>query len=220
MPSASTSDPSSAPAGPRIVAVPWERIPGWVERYEARHPGTDWTYAADRVVGTSPDGSSCSFEVPFAPLVDRSPGGLAAHLARDRVIGVVLVRKGGFAVARLVGADVVESKVGQRHVQGRSKAGGWSQQRFARRRDQQAQAAYDAASGHVHRILVPHAGRLDLLVAGGDRSAVDAVFGFRALSPLLGVPQRWLPGLPDPRRQVLDAAVTSARSVQIEITDP
>ena len=59
--------------------------------------------------------------------------------------GVLLVRKGGFAVARLSGDDLVEHKIGQRHVQGRTKAGGQSQQRFARRRDNQARAAYDAA---------------------------------------------------------------------------
>jgi len=218
VPSASTSDPSEG--APRVVPVPFERLPGWVERYDARHPGSDWTYGPDRVEATSPDGSSCSFAIPFPPLVDPSPGGLAAHLARDRQLGVVLVRKGGFAVARLVGAEVVESKVGQRHVQGRSKAGGWSQQRFARRREQQAQAAYDAASGYVHQILLPYADRLDMLVSGGDRSAVDAVFEFRALSPLLGVAQRWIAGLPDPRRQVLDRAVSEARSVAIEIHDP
>ena len=47
----------------------------------------------------------------------------------------------------------MESKVGQRHVQGRTKAGGQSQQRFARRRDNQARAAYEAAAEHAARIL-------------------------------------------------------------------
>jgi hypothetical protein len=122
-------------------------------------------------------------------------------------------------VARLVGSDVVEIKVGQRHVQGRTKAGGWSQQRFARRRDNQAQAAYDAASEYVRQILLPHAGELDLLVTGGDRSAIDAVFASRALVPLTAVAGRWLPGLPDPRRSVVERAVVQARSVKITVMD-
>ena len=67
--------------------------------------------------------------------------------------GVLLVRKGGFAVARLAAERLVESKVGQRHVQGRTKAGGQSQQRFARRRDNQARQAYEAAADHAARIL-------------------------------------------------------------------
>ena len=66
---------------------------------------------------------------------------------------MLLVRKGGFAVARLAGDRIVESKVGQRHVQGRTKAGGQSQQRFARRRDNQARQAYEAAAEHAARIL-------------------------------------------------------------------
>ena len=66
---------------------------------------------------------------------------------------MLLVRKGGFAVARLAGDAIEESKVGQRHVQGRTKAGGQSQQRFARRRDNQARQAYEAAADHAARIL-------------------------------------------------------------------
>ena len=88
--------------------------------------------------------------------------------------GVLLVRKGGFAVARLAGERIVESKVGQRHVQGRTKAGGQSQQRFARRRDNQARQAYEAAAEHAVRILgeLPPAAAV---VTGGDHSAVDEV---------------------------------------------
>jgi hypothetical protein len=104
-------------------------------------------------------------------------------------------------------------------VQSRTKAGGWSQQRFARRRDNQARAAYDAAAGHVGEILLPHARELDLLVTAGDRAAVDAVFGARGLSPLLGAPQRWVAGVPDPNRAVVDQTIAAARSVDVAVTD-
>ena len=62
---------------------------------------------------------------------------------------MLLVRKGGFAIARLAAPTTTDSKVGQRHVQGRTKAGGQSQQRFARRRDNQARQAYEAAAEHA-----------------------------------------------------------------------
>jgi hypothetical protein len=211
--------PSGSTSDVRQVAVGWQRLPGWIDRYTERHPGSTVDVSAEAVSGTSPDGSSFRFEIPFEPLSDERLVGLRAHLERPWVIGIVLVRKGGFAVARLSGAEVVESKVGQRHVQSRSKAGGWSQQRFARRRDNQAKAAYDAASGYVHEILLPYVARLDLLVTGGDKAAVEAVFEEPALRPLLAITQRWLPGLPDPKRQVLDAAISQARSVEIAITD-
>jgi hypothetical protein len=204
---------------PRTVAVPCERLPGWIARYDERHPGTVWQHAPVLASAESPDGSSASFDVPFPPLDELSLAGLVAHLGQPRRIGVVIVRKGGFAVALAVGADVVASKIGQRHVQSRTKAGGWSQQRFARRRENQARAAYDAASGHVAEILVPHAEALDLLVTAGDRAAVDAVFSLRALAPLLGVAQRWVPGVPDPNRTVLEQVVATARSVDVSVAD-
>ena len=113
---------------------------------------------------------------------------------------MLLVRKGGFAIARVEHARVVESKVGQRHVQGRTKAGGQSQQRFARRRANQARDAYEAAAGHAARILEG----VDLVVAGGDRGAVTEVLTDARLSDVRVV-GGWH-AVPDPRRAVLDVA--------------
>ena len=128
--------------------------------------------------------------------------------------GVLLVRKGGFAVARLAGERLVESKVGQRHVQGRTKAGGQSQQRFARRRDNQARQAYDAAADHAARIL---AGLDGPLVTGGDHSAIDAVLTDPRLAGLTVV-EPWL-AVPDPRRAVLDAAISDAQAVRVDVVN-
>jgi hypothetical protein len=204
---------------PRTVAVRWERVGGWISRYGERHPGTTWTVDSASARAASPDGSTASFEVPFPPLRDRSVEGLGEHLGRPWQIGVVIVRKGGFAVARAVGPELAESKVGRRHVQGRTKAGGWSQQRFARRRENQAREAYDAASGHVHAILLPHADALDMLALAGDRAGVEAALDHRALAPLRDLPQRWLPGVPDPNRAVLADALAGVRSVEIAVYD-
>ena len=128
--------------------------------------------------------------------------------------GVLLVRKGGFAVARLAGADVTASKVGQRHVQGRTKAGGQSQQRFARRRDNQARQAYEAAAEHAVRILE---GLRGSVVVGGDRSAIEEVLADPRLAHLRVAGER-LP-VPDPRRAVLEAAVADALSARVSVTN-
>jgi hypothetical protein len=205
---------------PRRVAVPFARLEGWVGRYEAAHPGTEWQVDATVVSAAGPDGGQARIDVPFRPLDDLSMAGLFAHLDRPWDIGILLVRRGGFAVARVVGPDVVASKVGRRHVQGRSKAGGWSQQRFARRRAQQARVAFDAAAENVERLLLPAVRRLDVLVTGGDRRAVDAVLDRPVLAPVAALPGRWLGPVPDPRREVLDRAVASARSVSVAIIDP
>ena len=121
-------------------------------------------------------------------------------------------------VRALDGATLLVSKVGQRHVQGRTKAGGQSQQRFARRRDNQARQAYEAAAQHAHRVLVTESGRLAALVCGGDRSAVDAVLEDARLKNLAELrTEPWLP-VPDPRRAVLDQAIAEASSASIVLT--
>ncbi len=210
--------PEPPPGRSRLVRVPFDRVPGWVTRYDAAHPGTVWVVAATAARAESPDGSRVSIAVPFEPLTDATLLGLTAHLARSWQVGIVLVRRGGFAVARLDGPTVTESKIGRRHVQGRTKAGGWSQQRFARRRDNQARAAFDATAGHVQRLLAGPSRSLHLLAAGGDRQAVASVLAHPELAGLQRVPQSWLGGLPDPTRAVLDGAVAQVRSVEITIS--
>jgi len=203
----------------RSALVAWERVEGWVARFEARHPGTVWLVDPEAVHGSSPDGSTAHFELPFPPLADTSMPGVFAHLVRPRRLGVVLVRRGGFAVARLVGDELAASKIGRRHVQGRTKAGGWSQQRFARRRDNQARAAFDAAAEHVQSLLLPHAARLEALIVGGDRAAVESVLGHAELRPLAACTRLWIGGVADPRRDVLMKAIATGRSLPIGVVD-
>jgi hypothetical protein len=219
----------------RTVAVPPERLARWCDNFGSRHGPTTLDVVDGRLRLTADDGESASAVLPFGRRYDGAPDPalVAEAAAAPLTWGVLLVRKGGFAVALLDAPErVVASKVGQRHVQGRTKAGGQSQQRFARRRDNQARQAYEAAADHAARILgegsvVPrHAaheaeeltpGRLEAAVVGGDRAAVDAVLDDRRLAPLRDlVVGPWLP-VPDPRRAVLDDAITTARSLQITL---
>ena len=98
-------------------------------------------------------------------------------------LGVVLVRRGGYAVGLARDGRFVATKVGTRYVQSRTAAGGWSQQRFARRRHNQADALADAVAAYSLRILLgdnesPGPGAPDVpngLVVGGDRTLVGQV---------------------------------------------
>ena len=198
------------------VLVPPGRFGRWVENFVARHGETALVVPDGSLAGTAADGSTFVARLPFAASYD-GPGDVASFVAAARAPdtwGVLLVRKGGFAVARLAGEDLVEHKIGQRHVQGRTKAGGQSQQRFARRRDNQARAAYDAAADHAARIL---AGPPLLLVTGGDHGAVDEVLADPRLRRA-GVVGPWL-AVPDPRRSVLDQAVADGLSVAVEVVN-
>jgi hypothetical protein len=210
----------SVPA-PRRVTVEAERLAGWLDRFAGKHGAVTSEVGPDAVVMRAEDGSLAKLTVPFPPLVGTGAtyGGIVEHALRDRRVGVLLVRLGGFAAGVFDGTTLVSSKVGSRQVHGRSAAGGWSQQRFARRRENQAREAYDAASGHVHAILLPHADALDMLALAGDRAGVEAALDHRALAPLRDLPQRWLPGVPDPNRAVLADALAGVRSVEIAVYD-
>lgn len=187
--------------------------------FNGRHGATALAVSAGALTGAGADGSTFTARLPFgeeyAGLPDPAAFGAEAEPAAHW--GVLLVRKGGFAVARLESERVVDAKVGQRHVQGRTKAGGQSQQRFARRRDNQARQAYEAAADHAARILdgLDRAEPSGLLVAGGDHTAVHEVLADPRLRGLTVVGP-WLP-VPDPRRAVLEQAILDAQAIQVDV---
>ncbi|GAA4716958.1 acVLRF1 family peptidyl-tRNA hydrolase [Nocardioides conyzicola] len=196
------------------LQVPRERLVRWVANFEERHGVTALHVADGALTGTAEDGSTFAAHPPFAAAYAGEPEAtaFAAATTLPEDWGVLLVRKGGFAIARLTGERTVDSKTGQRHVQGRTKAGGQSQQRFARRRDNQARQAYEAAAEHAARIL---AGLTGPLVTGGDRPAVDEVLADPRLRALTVV-EPWL-AVPDPRRGVLEQAVRDAAAVRVAV---
>ena len=198
------------------VQVPADRVERWVANFEARHGTTTLGVAGGALRGVAEDGSTFAARLPFETAYDgpAAPAAFAASVTAPADWGVLLVRKGGFAIARLTGQRLTDSKVGQRHVQGRTKAGGQSQQRFARRRDNQARQAYEAAADHAARIL---AGVRGPVVTGGDHGAVESVLADARLRGLR-VAGPWL-AVPDPRRGVLEGAVAEAVSARVEVVN-
>jgi Actinobacteria/chloroflexi VLRF1 release factor len=199
----------------KSVLIPADRFARWVENFGSRHGDTTLHVLEGALGGRAVDGSTFRAGLPFAEEYAGVPdaAGLVAAVRMPADWGVLLVRKGGFAIARLQQVEIVASKVGQRHVQGRTKAGGQSQQRFARRRDNQARQAYEAAADHAAHILAG----VPVVVVGGDRGAVEEVLadgrltGIRVVGP-------WLP-VPDPRRAVLTSAIADAQAIAIEVTN-
>ena len=197
------------------VSVAPSRLTRWVAGVAARHGETRLSVIDGALRGDAADGSWFTARLPFSATyaggADALELGEAALAAVPGEWGVLLVRKGGFAIARLRGARLIDHKIGQRHVQGRTKAGGQSQQRFSRRRDNQARQAYEAAADHAARILegVP------TMVTGGDHGAVDSVLSDRRLAGATVVPP-WL-AVPDPRRAVLDRAIRDAQAITVTV---
>lgn len=210
------------PAG-RWVSVEAERLDGWLTRFAGRHGATTWAAAEGAVTVTAQDGAVAECRVPFPPLVaapGTAYGGIVAHAVADRRVGVLLVRLGGFAVGVFEGTRLVESKVGSRQVHGRSAAGGWSQQRFARRREGQVKVALAAAADLAATMLVPAARSLDAVVLGGDRRSVETVLADPRLAALRRLVAEPLLDVPDPRLKVLQGTPALFRAVRILITEP
>jgi hypothetical protein len=202
----------------KIVSVPPERLDRWLTGFGERHGDVEYDVTPTRVTLSAEDGASAVVAVPFEPLAELSREGLVAHVLTSRRLGILLVRRGGYGAGVFAGGKLLDSKVGSRHVQGTTKAGGWSQQRYARRRDNQAREAFAAATEVAVRILAP--ANLDVLVCGGDRRAVDTVLEDPRLKDLPALLRPPFLGVPDPKQKVLEQAGVDARAIRIDVDQP
>jgi Actinobacteria/chloroflexi VLRF1 release factor len=253
-------------SGNKWLDVSAERFPGWIVSFGLRH-GTGIAGPAalivnvgqDRAAFTAPDGSVAECYPPFPPSAGlaalglRDPAApspmavadaLAAHAKTPRTVGVLLVRLGGYAVGVFTGYPPVlaDSKTGSRLVHGRSAAGGWSQHRFARRREKQANEALAAAAdaavmvfgrqdaqgaegaqgtqgaqGAKRAKAAPAA--LDAVVLGGDKRAVAELRDDPRLAPYLARAADRFLTVPDPKRAILEATPRQFTAVRIWLNE-
>ena len=212
---------------PRRIDVSPQRFAGWIDSFAERHGGSLTAQAEeDSVTFAAADGATGVCTVPFPPLRDMpsAPADLAqavaAHATADRTIGVLLVRLGGYAAGVFTGTEPVlaASKVGSRLVHGRSAAGGQSQRRFARRRENQAHQALSAAADTAAAVFGPY--KLDALVLGGDRRAFPPIRRDARLAPYFEVAVPTFLTVPDPRLTVLKDTPRLFRAIKIALDEP
>jgi Actinobacteria/chloroflexi VLRF1 release factor len=183
--------------------LPPGRLGRWLDRWADAHGGIASTSGATVVTYVAADGAVVECEPPFPPV----EGDLLAHVARERVVGVLLVRLGGHAAGVFRGRRLIDSKVGARPVHGRHRAGGSSSGRFARRRAGQARVALAAAADVAARVLrgPAEAGELEAVVLGGDRSALATVLEDPRLAAVRALAVERVLAVGDPRLRVLEA---------------
>jgi len=206
----------AAAGGGKWVDVAPERLPRWLENFAGRHG----TYREEGLTLVAADGAEATLHTPPGAGDAADVTELIALARAPRRLGLLLARKGAVAVGVADGTELVASKVDTHYVQGRTAAGGWSQQRFARRRDNQAKAAAADGAGIVGRILLPEVRTLAALVTGGDRAAVDAILADRVLAPVAALRAGRVLDVPEPRHAVLVSAVAMARAVPVLIREP
>ncbi|GLY93621.1 hypothetical protein Acsp02_08770 [Actinoplanes sp. NBRC 103695] len=192
------------------------RLKRWLENFATRHGA----YTTDGLTVTASDGAAATFEAPPGAADVPDLAALLLTATAPRTLGLLLARKGAVAVGVAAGTELTVSKVDTHYVQGRTAAGGWSQQRFARRRANQAKAATADGAGIAGRVLLPRVRELDALVAGGDRSAADAILAARDLAPLAALRADRFLDVPEPRHAVLVSAIAAARAVRVLVRDP
>jgi len=218
------------------VEVPPERLVTWVVTFAERHGGA----AAGRPVATGEsgvavtftgaDGATAECHPPFPPLpagvsgaVRAAAEALAAHAAADRTVGVLLVRLGGYAAGVFAGSPprLVNSRTGSRPVHGRSAAGGWSQRRFARRRENQAVTALRAAADAAAEVFGRYGpDRLDAVVLGGDKRTAAGLADDARLERYLAKASGRFLTVPDPRLAVLRDIPRAFLATRIRLTEP
>jgi len=215
------------------VDVAAERFPGWIDSFARRHGDPE---ALSVVPGTVPltfaaaDGTTAechppfgeSFAVPSGVIGPAEAAALiAAHARAPRAVGVLLVRLGGYAAGVFTGypPTLADSKVGSRLVHGRSAAGGWSQHRFARRREKQANEALEAAASTALAVF-GRGPKLDAVVLGGDKRAVAELRDDPRLAAYLALATERFLTVPDPKRAILEGTPKLFTAVRIRLTEP
>jgi hypothetical protein len=216
------SRPRPAAGGGRRLGVAPERLGKWLDGVADRHGAFIDVVLVDGVVNvTCADSTTLALRAPF----DWTPGpalltSFTAAAREPRRAAVLLVRRGRWAVGVFDGSDLVVSKVDARQVQGRTAAGGWSQQRFARRRGHQTDAVVEHAVETAVRVLLPHAGSVAAFFTGGDRGLTDEVLADRRLAPLAALRREPPLDVGEPTKAVLLETPRQFRAVDVHIVEP
>jgi len=213
--------PRPAAGGGRVLGIAPERLGRWLDGVADRHGAFDVRADGAELAVTCADSTTVRLTAPYGwtpamPLLTA----FTAAVAVPRRTAVLLVRRGRWAVGVFHGSELVVSKVDARQVQGRTAAGGWSQQRFARRRGNQTDAVLSHAADTAARVLLPHAGAVEALATGGDKGLVAEVLADPRLRALSALPRLGPLDVGEPTKAVLLGTPARFRAVRVHIVEP
>jgi peptide subunit release factor 1 (eRF1) len=201
------------------VEVDPARLAHWLEGFRRRHGDLAVNPTDSGLAVAAFDGVVATLHPPPGAAGGADLAEFLADVQTPRRLGLLLARKSAAAVGVAWGDRVEVSKVDSWYVQSRTAAGGQSQQRFARRRANQAAAAAGRAGDIAARLLLPAVDGLAAVVTGGDRRTVETILADARLAPLAGlVTDRHL-AVGTPNLAVLREAVRAARAVTVHLSE-
>ncbi len=215
---------AAIPSPERAIRIDPSRLQGWIARFSDRHGALDLEPDDERLRLVAADGAIADILLRWGslPPSDDLLAAVVAAVERDRTVGALLVRRKAHGVGVFDGPRLRVGRHDSHYVQGRTKAGGWSQQRYARRRSNQADRAFAEAAEDAANLLQPHLAELEALVLGGDGTAVRAVLetpGLEELRALAAAGRHPVYSVPDPNRGVLKEFGTTYRAVPIRLNE-
>ncbi|MCC3291317.1 Vms1/Ankzf1 family peptidyl-tRNA hydrolase [Arthrobacter sp. zg-Y1110] len=191
----------------RTTYVPAERLVGWLERFEAGQGALEFVPGNEGVRVRAASGAEAELLGPWP--ADGRPGRgtndverLASLAGQARTLGLVLVRRGGYAVGVAREGRLLGSKTGSPNS------------RRANAADALAAIAAEQAAA-VFSSATP-----EYLVFGGDRMLAEQVAGRREFARWAGLPRLRPLDVPDPKAAVLAQAARDAASVFVRISLP
>ncbi|MFQ4149034.1 acVLRF1 family peptidyl-tRNA hydrolase [Arthrobacter sp. LAPM80] len=196
-------------AATRTALVPASRLTGWLERFSAAHDGRESLQDTDDgVLLRMCDGAAAVLTPPWPD--DGRPGRGADLLERlvslasqERSMGLVLVRRAGFAVGVATAGKLEAHKVGTASARSRGGDAG--------------AATVERAAAEAARIFAGHS--FEYLATGGDRQLVESVLASQPLRKHAPLPRLAPLPVTDPKMDVLTRAAADFCAIRIRITD-
>ena len=126
-------------------------------------------------------------------------------LNKERVIGVIALRLGRFAVGVYRGRELIGSKTGSKYVKGRHRAGGSSARRFERIREKQKKELFDKVCNVVSDQFSSYWGQLDRVFLSGERMTLNGfLLSCEKLAPLRDLVAKRVLNIREPSHKALE----------------
>lgn len=203
----------------RTAFVPADRLPGWVARFSTAHQGLAATEDTDDgVMLRMRDGAAALLSPPWpddgrpgrgADLLER----LVSRASQERRLGIVLVRRGGYAVGVAVGGKLLAHKVGTPSSRSRGGDPGAAVVQRA------AEEAVKVFAGRALEGGIPGGG-FEYLATGGDKALVESALASPLLRDHAKRPRLAPLAVADPNMAVLQKAAADFCAVRVTVTEP